>query len=71
MPTRIERVTFPGSSGDLLAARLDLPIVLHAFDEMDFPVTPHRPEDLRVLPFLPSAPLRPAAGWAGRLERVG
>ncbi len=25
MPTRIERVTFPGSSGDLLAARLDLP----------------------------------------------
>jgi putative redox protein len=25
MPTRIERVTFPGSAGDLLAARLDLP----------------------------------------------
>ena len=25
MPTRVERVTFPGSSGDLLAARLDLP----------------------------------------------
>ena len=25
MPSRIERVTFPGSSGDLLAARLDLP----------------------------------------------
>jgi len=25
MPTRIERVTFPGSSGDLLAARLDMP----------------------------------------------
>ncbi len=25
MPTRIERVTFPGSSGELLSARLDLP----------------------------------------------
>ena len=25
MPTRVERVTFPGSDGDLLAARLDLP----------------------------------------------
>ena len=25
MPTRIERVSFPGSKGDLLSARLDLP----------------------------------------------
>ena len=59
---------------DLACARMSgfdvarLPVVQRAFDAMDFPVTRHRPEDLVVVPALPSAPLRPSAGWAGHLE---
>lgn len=48
-----------------------LPIVARAFDAMEFPVTPHRPEDALVAPSLPLVPLRPSFGWAGWLEKSG
>lgn len=44
-----------------------LPIVARAFDRMDLPVTPHRPEELVVVPELPRIPLRPSFGWRERL----
>jgi uncharacterized protein (DUF362 family) len=56
----------------LRAAGFDLdavPIVGRAFDAMDLPVTPHRPDDLVVVPEQPSAPLRPSFGWRERLAR--
>lgn len=59
---------------DLACARMagfdvdSLPIVAGAFSEMQFPVTSCRPEELDVVPELPSVPLRPSFGWRGRLD---
>ncbi|MCE9634336.1 MAG: DUF362 domain-containing protein [Planctomycetes bacterium] len=61
---------------DLACARMagfdvaSLPIVLGAFGAMHFPVTSCRPEELDVVPELPSIPLRPSFGWRGRLDRA-
>lgn len=45
-----------------------VPIVAHAFDPMDMPVSMAQPEELVVVPELPSVPLRPSSGWRGRME---
>lgn len=48
-----------------------LPLIANAFAVGDWPVTDHRPEDLEVVPELPSVPLRPSFGWRGWLEAGG
>ncbi len=61
---------------DLACARMigfdpqRIPSVREAFAVKDWPVTLHRPEDLDVVPELPSHPLRPSLGWLGHIEQT-
>lgn len=47
-----------------------LPCVREAFHVDTWPITEHAPEDLVVVPELPSTPLRPSLGWLGHVEAV-
>ncbi len=59
---------------DLACARMigfdpeRLPCVREAFTVGEWPITEHTPDDLRVVPELPSTPLRPSLGWLGHVE---
>jgi len=59
---------------DLACARMigfdpdKLPCVREAFAVGEWGITEHAPADLRVVPALPSTPLRPSLGWLGHVE---
>jgi len=48
-----------------------IPSVREAFHVETWPITEHAPEDLVVVPALPSTPLRPSLGWLGHVESLG
>ncbi len=61
---------------DLACARMigfdpdRIPSVREAFKVGEWPITDFTPDDLEVIPELPSTPLRPSLGWLGHVERT-